>query len=235
MCTLTYLPVESGFVLTSNRDEHFARPTSAPQWHPVHGQKLFFPKDEISGGTWIALNNSGHFACLLNGAFEKHIRKQQYRRSRGQVLLEFFEYNEPLDFWNKVDLTEIEPFTIVAMKSQDHFYEFRWDEKKKFHQKLNPDIPQIWSSATLYDAETQLEKKAWFNEWLETNSMHPFLNILQFHQSVHPQNPKKNIVLSRPDGVQTVSISQIAQTQKQQVFLYNDLLKNQEYKIELSG
>lgn len=91
MCTVTYLPVSTGFVLTQNRDE---APTRSPQIiskEKRFGTELLFPKDTKAGGTWIATARDGRTACLLNGAFEKHKHEPPYRLSRGLVLLDFLD------------------------------------------------------------------------------------------------------------------------------------------------
>jgi len=78
MCTVTYIKTATGFLLTSTRDEQAVRPTLAPKKYSVNGIDLVYPKDELAGGTWIAANNSGRYACLLNGAYKKHLRQANY-------------------------------------------------------------------------------------------------------------------------------------------------------------
>src|ERR1700747_27089 len=94
MCTVTYLPkTGASFILTSNRDELASRPAAElPKIHTVHGQKIIFPKDPVSGGTWIGISFKGQMVCLLNGAYEKHISDPPYRKSRGLVALDLFKY-----------------------------------------------------------------------------------------------------------------------------------------------
>ena len=50
---------------------------------------------------------------MLNGAFTKHERNLPYRKSRGLIVLEIFEYKSFSDFVTDVDLHNIEPFTLV--------------------------------------------------------------------------------------------------------------------------
>jgi len=84
MCTVSFIPLQNGFLLTSNRDEKSYRPTISPQVYTENEMKLLYPKDEKAGGTWIVARNDGTSIILLNGAFINHIKLTNYRKSRGQ-------------------------------------------------------------------------------------------------------------------------------------------------------
>ena len=53
MCSVSFVPLEDGFLLTSNRDEKRFRPTIEPKIYLENKVKLLYPKDEKAGGTWI--------------------------------------------------------------------------------------------------------------------------------------------------------------------------------------
>ncbi len=53
MCTVTFVPTQNGYILTSSRDEQKARSTIFPKKYSIANKTLIFPKDELSGGTWI--------------------------------------------------------------------------------------------------------------------------------------------------------------------------------------
>ena len=113
MCTVTYLPTNDGdFIFTSNRDEDPRRAVGDLQHiNSPEGKKLLLPKDR-AGGSWIALSQTGRLACILNGAFTKHQRKLSYRKSRGLILIDFFDWPDALSFWQDYNLIKIEPFTL---------------------------------------------------------------------------------------------------------------------------
>ena len=99
MCTVTYLPQGNDhFLLTSNRDEMPSRSPRSITVSEFAGQKLAFPRDEMAGGTWLAVSDHNRLACLLNGAFERHDRNPPYRMSRGVMVLEYFTYRDTADF-----------------------------------------------------------------------------------------------------------------------------------------
>ncbi len=44
MCIVTYVPFETGFVFTSNRDEQIHRPALPPMRYQVGENQLIYPK-----------------------------------------------------------------------------------------------------------------------------------------------------------------------------------------------
>ena len=96
MCTVTYVPNQEGIILTSNRDES---PERSPKniTRLVGRFNLCFPQDTLAGGTWIAADDRRRIICVLNGAFEKHAHVPPYRKSRGILALEYFNFETVKD------------------------------------------------------------------------------------------------------------------------------------------
>ena len=114
MCTVSYIPLKNGYILTSNRDENPLRDTTLPQKRQLpNGETIIAPLDKQKRGTWIATNTRNKTACLLNGAYEKHKRILPYKRSRGHYVIEAFKHAKFRDFKSKSDLHNIEPFTMI--------------------------------------------------------------------------------------------------------------------------
>src|SRR5579871_6575106 len=127
MCTVTYLPTPTGYILTSNRDEALVRkPAEIPDSVAIGNCQVLFPRDGEAGGTWIATADNGRTVCLLNGAFTRHKHNPPYRKSRGLVVLDFFTLPNAKAFADSYDLTGIEPFTILVIE-KSMLYELRWD------------------------------------------------------------------------------------------------------------
>src|SRR5690606_25691999 len=92
MCTVTVFPLEeSHFVLTTNRDEAPERTSLWPEIYPGENGRMLFPKDTVSGGTWVGASEQYRVLCLLNGGFEPHRRSLPYRKSRGEVVVDFLQ------------------------------------------------------------------------------------------------------------------------------------------------
>ncbi len=209
MCTVTFVPLPEGIVLTSNRDEKKSRPTISPKIYQSENANLLFPKDEKAGGTWIAAKSNGTIIVLLNGAFEKHQVKPNYSKSRGVVMLEVIESSSPLDFFKSTNLIGVEPFTLILFQNLELF-ELKWDEESKHIFKHSVNESHIWSSATIYSKQKREERKYWFNQFLKKNIFLTKEKILNFHQNTHPENTQYGLVIDRGNELKTLSITQVS-------------------------
>ncbi len=69
MCTLVvFVPGEptSPLLVAANRDERLDRPASRPHRWP--DERFFAPRDELAGGTWLGIHDSGLFVGVTNRA-----------------------------------------------------------------------------------------------------------------------------------------------------------------------
>lgn len=223
MCTLTYIPTKTGFVFTHNRDENALRePAFPPSVSIVNGIEILFPKDGRAGGTWIACNQIWS-VCLLNGAFEKHKHLPPYAKSRGIVLLDFFAFDDLKTFSTVYDFSGIEPFTLVC--AENHLlsvFELRWDGERTYFKALDRE-PQIWSSATLYNLQAREKRMALFNQFILNHQNPTAEQVFDFHRTGKTGIKEENLVMERPSGVKTLSISQIYINSNLK-FTYTDLI-----------
>jgi hypothetical protein len=199
----------------------------------IGDNKVYFPKDMESGGTWIAMGDNSRICCLLNGAFENHVPKPEYAKSRGKLLLESFEFESVHDFFEFCDLNEVAPFTLVIIEMDEtpRLFEFRWDSSQKHIKELNPGQAHFWSSATLYNKEVRNQRAQWFEAWLRRSEKVDGESILRFHGSSHGDNPTNDLVMERTNGLQTVSITQVVISNETFSMVYNDLLKDQKTSL----
>jgi hypothetical protein len=224
MCTVTYLPIRNGILLTSNRDEKLLRaPALLPDPYEFNSGKILFPKDGEAGGTWVAIHNNGNAMVLLNGAYHKHVPRPPYRKSRGLVFLDIFDHACPKSAFESIELDDIEPFTLVIWEC-GHLWEARWDGQEKYMTLLPVNAPRIWSSVTLYDDEVVGLRKAWFERWLRETSSKTAEAIRQFHEFGGNGNENISLKMNRDGKLQTVSITGIEITDGKVVMHYKDLL-----------
>ncbi|MBK9254270.1 MAG: NRDE family protein [Saprospiraceae bacterium] len=233
MCTVTYIPLEDGFLLTSSRDEQTSRQTEPPKKYLINNEYLIFPKDINAGGSWIAVSEMKKARCLLNGAYENFDPDPKYIHSRGQILLRSFSLDSVYAFAERTDCKNTAPFTLLMLDytEETECYKFVWDGKNKFLEKQNTEIPSIWSSATLYDSDAQKNRRNWFDNWLEINSSDT--NIFDFHNARHGDDPSTDILMKRENGISTVSISSIKVESGITEFQYFDIAKQQNYVSRL--
>jgi hypothetical protein len=230
MCTLSFYPKsdKNGFILTFNRDEMANRSTVDIVNDGILG--LIYPKDALHGGTWLALSTeNGRFTCLLNGAFERHERQAIYRKSRGIVLLESFEFEDMKDFWHNYDLKDIEPFTMITAQD-NRFLELRWDGFIRYTRQIDAEKPKIWSSATLYSQAVRSQREKAFSAFLKGKKNNPrATDLWNFHETPNLEKPENGILMKRSEGQpSTVSIAQITYSLTSQTidFQYYELGNN---------
>lgn len=229
MCTVTFLPKgKSGYVLTSNRDETPKRAALAPQPYQVGNTTIYFPKDPLAGGTWIATDKEQFTLCLLNGGFEKHSHTPPYRISRGQMVLQFFEFNSVTNFKNTFDFDGMEPFTLVIVASntgQTTLDQLVWDGESLHSKSLDTEEAHIWSSSTLYPQQVRDERRSWFSLWVKEQTVFDQNKIMSFHKFGGNGDAWNDFVMNRDELVKTVSITSIEKAAEAFVLIYDDLLK----------
>ncbi len=226
MCTVTYVPRGTNqFILTSNRDENQGRTTSLLESRSVGPERVLFPVDPISGGSWIAISSSNRVVCILNGAFEKHHHNPPYKRSRGLILLDYFKTPNISHFIERHDFEGIEPFTMV-MYEQDLLVELRWDGVLKHTRNVSLNTPHIWSSSTLYDQSARTKRAEWFEKWWQETQDPDSNDLLQFHRYGGEPDPTNGFVMNRDNKVQTLSITGIEKSRSSAILHHHDLIKN---------
>lgn len=234
MCTVTLVPLEGkeSFVLTSNRDEAPGRETLPPKTYSIGGLNMTFPKDVLAGGTWMGISERKRVICLLNGEFKKHERNLPYGKSRGVVVKDLLAAEGFNDAAEAYDLSNVEPFTIVAADWQQDliFAEFVWDGTQKHFRKL-PLKPYIWSSSPLYSPEMKKLRENWFSELQKEQDLTPEA-LLGFHFSAGKGDKDKGVIMDR-GFVKTRSISQVVFSEGKAIFYYKDLATEEESKLDL--
>jgi len=225
MCTVTYLPLgKNQFILTSNRDESPKRKTISPTKYDEEGVALVYPKDELSGGTWIGLSEKNRLVCLLNGGFEIHERKGPYAMSRGLIVKKILSAENSVACIENFIFDNIEPFTLVLVDWENSLatYELVWDGVTKHFTEL-AQAPKIWSSSTLYASEMKASRRAWFADWLSENKTFQQQEIINFQTSTNKGTPETSLKMKR-NFVETVSITSVKK-EEDICLIYNDILK----------
>lgn len=224
MCTLTYIPVKNGKIITANRDESPLRNASILSlYFSAHGQAFFIAEEPLRGGTNIALGQSGRHTVLLNGAFKPHDMHQTYGMSRGIVLLKSLDYKNAFDFADQFQFKSenIQPFTLIDFS--DSIRELRWDGETIYKKEYSLDEPHIWASAQMYDQQAQENRLQWFGSLLNEKNI-TAKNILDFHFHGGNGDSENDLVMKRDNKVCTVSITQIAEIEDLKAIKHFDLM-----------
>ncbi|TRO64043.1 NRDE family protein [Christiangramia sabulilitoris] len=233
MCTITLVPHPesmNGFILTSNRDEAISRETLPPQKESYKGAKLYFPKDKEAGGTWLGITDLKRCVCLMNGADKPHVRKSEYRKSRGVVVKDFLSTKNLKRSFEEYNLRDIEPFTMIIVDWNNGlvFYELLWDGKNRKITKL-PLKEHIWSSSPLYSEEMKGLRRTWFQDLKQSDGLGA--NALwDFHHHAGEGSKEYDLVIDR-GFLKTQSISQVVNSAEDLKFTYENL-ENKEIEVE---
>ena len=234
MCTVTYLPLgNSNFILTSSRDIPFSRESALhPKKYLEDTIDIYYPKDGKAGGTWIGLSSKNRLICLLNGGFVYHTSRAFYKKSRGLIvkqLLKAVDVRKELEY---IDLIDVEQFTltIVDWNNDLELLEFVWDGQQKHLKKLE-QLPNIWSSSTLYDDDIKQLRKDWFLNWQNTHDFSTS-NILKFHKTAGIGDKHIDVLMNRGLGG-TVSITSIKKENNSIGMIYEDIVTKEKSEIHL--
>ncbi|MFD0963457.1 NRDE family protein [Pseudofulvibacter geojedonensis] len=227
MCTVSYLPQnKENFVFTSNRDEAVGRETIAPRVYLGKEVKFLMPKDKLAGGSWIGVSDKKRLVCLLNGGFEKHVRKSNYRHSRGKVVINFLQVDDFQELLYSCILKDIEPFTLIVIDWSENLvaHELIWDGVEKHISQLDVNKPKIWSSSTLYTQEMKQIRNQWFLDYFSDKEFSKE-NALEFHENFGVGDKDVDLQIDR-GHLKTVSITNVVKNGDEIDMLYKDLLKD---------
>lgn len=225
MCTVTYLPTEKGCLISSNRDEIITRSIAElPQCY-VHGSRqLLYPRDPVGGGTWI-LTAPEATICLFNGGFKPHVRREEYRISRGLIPIRFFDFLSIDRFAQSFDFQGIEPFSLVVYQ-EGRLHYLVWDEQRVHLKELDAKTPKIWASSTLYSPEVQARRDELFEAWLGSHPSFNQASIMAFHTS-EDGDSENGLLINRANGLKTVSVTSIERNDAfESSMVYRDLINN---------
>ncbi|MGO4821960.1 MULTISPECIES: NRDE family protein [unclassified Flavobacterium] len=234
MCTVSFIKSQGKVIITSNRDEQTSRPSAiAPKNYILGGKNVVYPKDPKAGGTWYAVDERGTVLVLLNGASEKHIIRSPYRKSRGLVVLELIASLSPKEFWNTIDLHNIEPFTMVLLL-HDQLFQLQWDGSNKITQELDVNEKHIWSSSTLYPKDVRAYRVKLFNSFLQQKKWIAEEDMYQFHRYTDDENQENGFVINRNNELKTLSITQSVIQMDNVSIIHYDLLTQEKSTISFS-
>ena len=229
MCTVSFVSSNGKTIITSNRDEKIHRPSAiAPKNYLLNNKNIIFPKDPKAGGTWFAIDENGTVLVLLNGANEKHEVKLPYRKSRGLIVLDVITSLSPKDFWQEIDLENIEPFTLVLFQD-NNLYQLRWNGIDKETTTLDTNKNYVWSSSTLYSNAIRDKRADWFYAFLDVNPTISETEMLNFHRYTKEENTENGLVINRNDELKTLSITQSVIEKNRVSILHYDLIAKKDF------
>jgi hypothetical protein len=139
--------------------------------------------------------------------------------------------NVSRDFWNTIDLDNIEPFTIVLFQEQDLF-SFGGVELKKQIQ-LDTD-KSIFGSSTLYSEEIREERSILFEAFLGTHTKLSEVEMYDFHRHAEEENQENGLVINRNEELKTFSITQAVIERNKVTIFHYDLMAQEDFSTSFT-
>jgi transport and Golgi organization protein 2 len=152
MCTVTWSAEDGGYDLFMNRDElHTRGHALPPRLSKLNGVSYLAPTDSDAGGSWIAVNEFGITACLLNN-YPPDARIPANPISRGRLLIGLIEGRSVTEIDSKLraeNLDHYRPFHVFVIGAPSATAEarlFRWDGSGALVTNPSPEPPITTSS-----------------------------------------------------------------------------------------
>ncbi len=224
MCTCTYIPTKGGFLFAANRDEDPSRAGKEVVEKKADGTRWYVREPRL-GGTNLCLNDKGRLVCLLNGSQNRAHPKGPFRKSRGWVVLDSFEYHTMEAFFKDYSFERINAFMLVALE-KDKIFLLDWDGEKENSATVNPQNPYIWASPWLYTDYWYERRKAWLADFLIKKPGPTLDELFRFQSQGGDGNRENDMVMNRENKVCTVSISGMEYRNGICKILHKDLIQN---------
>jgi len=203
MCTLVILREENKIVATMNRDDLKIRTESPLEEIPYN---IVAPKDQISQGTWIALNKNNVAAFLLN-RYDDYVPEN--KMSRGNIVLRILingNFAACKEFLDKRLITvNYLPFTVV-IAAKEGFLKCDWDGKNFEIKEFDVTDNFVLTSSSMKEEEVKDYRYKNFDLWLKNKDFYKDLPTYNFFQE---EGKKDYGVFVDREDVHTLSITQI--------------------------
>lgn len=136
---------EHPLVVAANRDEYFARPTSAAHYWQDH-PNIFGGRDLQEHGTWMGVSTTGRFAAVAN--WSRNNERTSGYRSRGDLVREFLlAESESLEFVRSIKYIEYRGCNLIVCDGDSLVY---WSNHGNFFRSFSPGYYAI-TNASLYN------------------------------------------------------------------------------------
>ena len=221
MCTVSFIPRGSGYVLAMNRDELLSRGAAhPPRRMQVSGVSAIAPTELNTSGTWIAANDHGITLALLNrnGKQDDHAAY----RSRGEIIRQLIECTNSLEYRKRIEQLAVNQFRsfllIGVFPAERVIFESPWQIELRL-QNLSWERRHWFSSGLSDDRATLIRSGI-----CDLHALTPDDELPARLRDLHAQHHSDSafgICVHRPDAA-TVRYTEIAWDSDQLTMHYKD-------------
>ena len=166
MCTITFIPSNSDYLLAMNRDDLLTRASALPIVRTSFASPTAAYPQEAGGGTWIGANQQGVTFALLNWAVPPKGPKE---KSRGTVIPRMLVApgaEQARMVFDEFDLAGVYPFRLIGIFPADRgIVEWRWDGEERSEQALEWGARQWFSSGAGDDEAARIRNEVSRAHW----------------------------------------------------------------------
>ena len=145
-------------------------------------------------------------------------------------VLDLIISNAIVSTWETIDLTDIEPFTLLVLENKQPF-QLQWSGDDKSTIELEVNQTYIWSSSTLYTPEIQQQRAEWFTQYMNDNKEISAEKMRFFHKNTEIKDSKNGLIINRDNLYKTLSVTQTVISENSISVDHSDLIENKEYTI----
>lgn len=213
MCTVSIVPADRAVRLVCNRDERRGRSEALPPTSRNARRRVAtFPVDPDGGGTWIAVNDAGVAAALLNQTpLAGASAPGAHLRSRGSVIPSLMHHGSwaaALAEAATLDATAFAPFRLLIVQGRV-LGVVSSDGRCLSSAMRDIDRPVLFTSSSLGDMVVEAPRALLFARFMDTR---PSLRVRaqdRFHRHRWPHWPAGSVLMERADA-RTVSRTVVA-------------------------
>ena len=209
MCTLSFVPKPTGYLVAMNRDEGIARgPGSPPHVRRIGSKDAVFPSEE-NGGTWIGSNQYGITFALLNWNIPG--LQQSAQRSRGQIIPHLLATTSSAEISSALTTYEARnyaPFRLITViPSECTLLHSSWDGKNLMRRKC-PWHMRHWFSSSASDKSAEELRGTVCSHASHDRNAGSVLWLRQVHRS-HENGPGAFSMCVHREQVETLSYTEV--------------------------
>jgi hypothetical protein len=206
-----------------NRDEQLARVHALPPTlRQIDGRSVLSPT-EPSGGTWIAVNDSGITLALINWYAIKN-RVKTAAISRGEVINAVIAaccLHSVTTELARLPLSNMNPFRLIGISPKTgEILEWQWDVERLACQK-HPWKAMQWISSGFDEPQAQRIRSATFQQTMAQAWPGSLDWLRRLHRSHTPESGAFSTCMHRNEA-ETVSYTEVVLSSRNVTMRYQD-------------